>query len=61
MFVRGVPNHFIDDRSLRENFYRGQDDNKKVVLDTFAGGSYGEWAYVEISKKLEKITCNNKA
>ena len=60
MFVRGVPNHFIDDRSLRENFYRGQDDNKKVVLDTFAGGSYGECTYAKIEEKLEKISHNNK-
>lgn len=26
--------------SLIEYFYRGQDNNGKVVLDTIAGGSY---------------------
>uniref|UniRef100_M1DDB4 Integrase core domain containing protein n=1 Tax=Solanum tuberosum TaxID=4113 RepID=M1DDB4_SOLTU len=39
-FIRGVPNHHIDDESLKEYFYRGQDDNNKAVLDTIAGGSY---------------------
>ena len=41
-YVRSVPNHFIDDESLKEYFYWSQDDNNKVVLDTIAGGSYGE-------------------
>ena len=41
-FVRSVPNHRIDDESLKEYFYRGKDDNNKVVLDTIVGGSYGE-------------------
>ena len=41
-FLRSVPNHRIDDESLKEYFYRGQDDNNKAVLDTIAGGSYGE-------------------
>ena len=40
-FVRGVPNHHIDDRSLREYFYRGENDDNKALLDTIAGGSYG--------------------
>ena len=31
------------------------------MLDTIAGGSYGECPYVEIVKKLEKISRNNKA
>ena len=60
-FFRGVPNHRIDDESLNEYFYRGQDDNNKALLDTIAGGSYGECPYAEISKKLEKISRNNKA
>ena len=30
-------------------------------MDTIRGGSYGECPYVEISKKLEKISRNNKA
>ena len=31
------------------------------MLDTIAGDSYGECPYVEIVKKLEKISHNNKA
>ena len=59
--VRSIPNHRIDDESLKEYFYKGKDDNKKAVLDTTAGGSYGECTYSEISEKLEKISHNNKA
>ena len=40
-FLRSVSNHRIDDESLKEYFYRGQDDNNEVMLDTIAGGSYG--------------------
>ena len=32
-----------------------------MVLDTIAGGSYGECPYAEIAEKLEKICQNNKA
>ena len=53
-FFRSVPNHHIDDESLKEYFYLGQDDNNKAVLDTIAGGSYGECPYDEIDKNLEK-------
>ena len=60
-FLRSVPNHHIDDESLKEYFYRGQDDNNKAVLDTIAGGSYGECPYAEIAEKLEKISRNKKA
>ncbi|TMW83147.1 hypothetical protein EJD97_002751, partial [Solanum chilense] len=60
-FLRSVPNHCIDDESMIEYFYRGQDDNNKAVLDTIAGGSYGECPYAEIAEKLEKISQNNKA
>ena len=60
-FLRSVPNHRIDDESLKEYFYRGHDDNNKVVLDTIAVGSYGECPYAEIAEKLEKISRNNKA
>ena len=60
-FVRSVPNHRIDDESLKEYFYRGQDDNKKAVLDTIAGGSYGDCTYAQIAEKLERISRNNKA
>ena len=59
--MRSVPNHHIDDESLNKYFYQGQDDNNKVVLDTIAGGSYGEFPYDEIGEKLEKISQNNKA
>ena len=31
------------------------------MLDTIAGGSYGECPYAEIAEKLEKISRNNKA
>ena len=60
-FLISVPNHRIDDESLKEYFYRGQDDNNKAVLDTIAGRSYGKCPYAEIAKKLEKISRNNKA
>uniref|UniRef100_M1DBA5 Retrotransposon gag protein n=1 Tax=Solanum tuberosum TaxID=4113 RepID=M1DBA5_SOLTU len=60
-FIRGVPNHRIDDESLKEYFYRGQDDNNKTVFDTIIGGSYGNCTYAQISEKLEKISRNNKA
>ncbi|KAH0737555.1 hypothetical protein KY290_036260 [Solanum tuberosum] len=39
-FIRSVSNHRIDDESLKEYFYRGQNDNGKAVLDIIAGGSY---------------------
>ena len=60
-FVRGVPNHRIDDESLKEYFYRGQDDNNIEVLHTIEGGSCGECTYAKFAKKLEKISRNNKA
>ena len=56
--MRSVPNHRIDDESLKEYFYRG---HNKAVLDTIAGGSYGECPYAEIAKKFEKISRNNKS
>ena len=31
------------------------------MLDTTAGGPYGEYPYAEIAEKLEKISQNNKA
>ena len=61
MFVRGVPNHRIDDESLKEYFYIGQDDNNNSVLYTIVSGSYGKCTYAEIKKKLENISRNNKA
>ena len=60
-FVESVPNHCIDDESLKEYSYRGPDDNNKAVFDTIADGSYGECPYGEIAEKLEKISRNNKA
>ena len=59
--MRSVLNNNIDDESLKEYFYRGQDDNNKAVLDMIAGGSYGECTYADIAEKLEKISQNNKA
>ena len=46
LFLRSAPNHRIDDESLKEYFYRG---HNKAVLDTIAGGSYGECPYAEIA------------
>ena len=60
-FFRSVPNHRIDDESLKEYFSRGQYDNNKAVLDTITGGSYEECPYAEVAEKLEKISRNNKA
>ena len=60
-FLRSVPNHRIDDESLKEYFYQGQDDNNIAVLDTIAGGFYGECPYAEITEKLDKNSQNNKA
>ena len=60
-FLRSIPNHHIDDESLKEYFYRGHDDNNKAVYDNIAGGSYGECPYAEITEKLDKISPNNKA
>ena len=59
-FLRSVPNHNIDDDLIREYFYRGKDDNNKVVLDTITGGSFGEFNYADIAEKLEKISKYNK-
>ena len=60
-FFRSVPNHRINDESLKEYFYRENDNNNKAVLDTITGGSYRECPYVEIAEKLEKVSWNNKA
>ena len=60
-FLRSVPNYHIDDESLKEYFYRGQNDNNKAVLDTIAGGPYAECPYAEIAEKLEKISQSYKA
>ena len=58
--LRSVPNHRIDDESLKEYFNKGKDDNNKAVLDKIVGGSYGKCTYVEIAEKLEKISRNDK-
>ena len=50
LFLRSVPNHRIDDESLKEYFYRGQDDNNKAVLDTIADGSYGSVLMLRLLK-----------
>ena len=52
-FLRSVPNHRIDNESLKEYFYQGQDDNNnnnKAVLDTIVGGSYGEGLMLRLLK-----------
>ena len=59
--IRDVPHHRIDDESLKEYFYKGQDENKKEVLDTTANGSDGECTYSEIAEKLDNISCINKS
>ena len=41
--------------------FDASDEHNKEVLDTIAGGSYGECPYAEIAEKLEKISRNNKA
>ena len=61
VFVRGIPNHHIDDQSLKEYIYKGKDDNNKGVFDTIASGSYGKCTYAEIAKKMENISRNNKS
>ena len=60
-FVRSVPNHRIDDESLKEYLYQRKDDNNKEVLDTIVCRSYGACTCAEIVEKLEKISQNNKA
>ena len=52
--MRSVPNHRIYEESLKEYFFRGLNDNNKAVLDTIAGGSYGECPYAEIAKKIRE-------
>ena len=55
-FVWGIPNQCIDDESLKKHFYRGQDENNKVVLDTNAGGSYGMHIYLDRREVGEHIS-----
>ncbi|TMW81748.1 hypothetical protein EJD97_008030 [Solanum chilense] len=55
-FFRGVPNHRIDDVSVKEYFYWGHDYNNKAVLDTIAGGSYWECPYDELPKNRGFLT-----
>ena len=55
-FLRIFPNYYINDESLKEYFYQGQDDNDKAVLDTIAGDYYRECPYAEIAEKLEKTS-----
>lgn len=39
LLVRGIQNHRIEDELLKEYFYKGQDYNNKVILDTIVGGA----------------------
>ena len=48
--MSSIPNHRKADESNKEYFYRGQDENNKVVLDTIAGGSYSKCPYAKIAK-----------
>ena len=52
VFERCIPNHRIDDESLKDYFDKGQNDNNKVVLDTITGGSYGECKYAEDCREV---------
>lgn len=61
VFMRGVRNHSIDNESLDEYFYRGQDDNDKEVHDTIVGNLYGKCKYAKIVEMLEKTSRNNKS
>ena len=49
-FLRSVPNHNIDDESMKEYFYRGHDDNNKAGLDTIAGEFYGSVLMLRLLK-----------
>ena len=59
--VSSVPNHNIIDDLLKVYSYRGQSINNKEIHDTIVRSSYGEFTYVEITEKLEKISHPNKA
>ena len=49
-FLRGVLNHRIDDESLKDYFYRGQDYKNKAVLDTIC---WDCWEDISQQKSLE--------
>ena len=49
-FLWSVPNHRIDDESLKEYFSREKYDNNKAVLDTITGGSYEECPYAKVAE-----------
>uniref|UniRef100_M1DT50 Integrase core domain containing protein n=1 Tax=Solanum tuberosum TaxID=4113 RepID=M1DT50_SOLTU len=57
--VRSRVEHNFEKNELARTSRR--DDNNKAVLDTIAGGSYGDCTYAQISEKLERISRNNKA
>ena len=62
-FLRSVPNHRIDDKSLKEYFYRGQDDNNKAwstrksdtEINTFAVQSTHNPATDEIREEMAQM------
>lgn len=56
IFIRGVLNYRVDEKSLRGYFYLGQEDKCKVVVDTITGGSYGDCTFEQIMEKLWKIS-----
>lgn len=55
-FIRSVPNHHIDAESLKEYFYKGQDENGRSVLDKITRGSYCECTFEDIPEKLQRIS-----
>ena len=54
MFLRSVLNHCIDDESLIEYFYEGQDNNNEAVLDTIAGGFIGSVLILRLLRSWKK-------
>ncbi|XP_069148170.1 uncharacterized protein [Solanum lycopersicum] len=54
-FLRSVANHRIDDESLKENFYRGKDDNNKAVLDAIAVQSVHNPSTDEIREEMAQM------
>ena len=54
MFLRSVLNHCIDDESLIEYFYEGQDNTNEAVLDTIAGGFIGSVLILRLLRSWKK-------
>ena len=52
LFFRSVPNHRIDDESLKKYLYRGQDDNNKYYSGWFL---WGVFLYRDCRKVTENL------